>query len=76
MSATETTLGSLHRKLAEAYERELASGELSPALLTSVAKFLKDNGITCEVGDQDMQKLAEKAGNVLDFPFDAKEASG
>ena len=50
MRATEDLLALLHGELAEGYLQELKrlreSGEdIPPALLTSIAKFLKDNGI-------------------------------
>lgn len=75
MAATESKLGKLHELLADAYINELKGEEITPALLTSVAKFLKDNGIEAVSDDPQMQKLAEEAGNVLDFPFDPKEAT-
>lgn len=46
------------------------------AFLSSAAKFLKDNNITCEAGDEQMGELKKAAGNILNFPFDAKEAQG
>lgn len=72
MAAKEEQLGRLHQLLTDAYIKELERGEdLSPALLTSISKFLKDNNIDCE-GEKDeaLQKLKTAAGdNVRQFPF-------
>ena len=47
--ATEDQLGALHKLVAEIYHQELLKEEIAPALLTSAAKFLKDNDITAIV---------------------------
>lgn len=69
MSAKETLLGDLHQKLAEAYLRELEGQEVTPALLTSIAKFLKDNGIQAEVGEEGMHELKKAAQSATVYPF-------
>lgn len=81
MSAKESTLGDLHLLLTDGYraelQRQMAAGEVSPALLTSISKFLKDNGIQAEVGDESMNGLKSQSADLLKFPFDAlKEARG
>lgn len=84
MAANQITLESLHDLLAKEYIKQLEDGTLvldkdgeqvalspSPALLTSIAKFLKDNGIDCDPAENpQMGALREAAGDVLQFPFD------
>lgn len=74
--ATEQELADLHAYLAKAYKRELQKDDISPTLLTSVANFLKHNGISC-VPDEDeyMQSLKSAAENAMSFPFNPDEQS-
>jgi len=72
--ATEKDLADLHAALTKAYERELSKDDISPTLLTSVANFLKHNGISC-IPDEDehMQSLKTAAENAMNFPFNPDE---
>lgn len=45
MSATEDLLGTLHEAVAKTLLDKVLSGEATPAELSTVVKFLKDNGI-------------------------------
>lgn len=69
----------LHGKLAKTYEAMLENlplDEIPPSLLTSIANFLKHNGIVCEaeVGDDDqLNRLRDVARDKL-YPFDPDEA--
>lgn len=75
--ATEKELAGLHSHLAKAYKRMLQGDDLSPALLTSVANFLKHNGISCDVNDDDtMMALRDRAKEALKYPFDPHEDTG
>lgn len=70
MPAKENTLGTLHETVAQKYIDMLKDPEeCTPALLSSAIKFLKDNGITCEAGDGQMDDLSKKAAEVLKFPY-------
>lgn len=73
--ATDQELAALHGKLAKAYQRALENEEVSPALLTSAANFLKNNGISCvTTEDDELKQLREKVTEKMAFPFDPKEA--
>ena len=75
MAAKETRLGSLHELVAETFIRQLENPEaITPALLSAATKFLKDNGIEAELGDEQMEQLKESMGNVTNFPFNPKTA--
>jgi len=76
MAAKEQKLGKLHELLTDHFIKALKSLDagkelnledtimvgLSPALLGVMAKFLKDNEITCQVGDEgsDIAKLRDQ----------------
>jgi hypothetical protein len=73
MAAKEGTLGILHERIAQ---RMLAllddpEAEIKAADLAVMVKFLKDNGINCDVEESEATKaLAAKASaTVLQFPF-------
>lgn len=74
MPAKDSLLGTLHEQLAAKYIAALKDPEAPPALLTSAAKFLKDNGIVCEVGDEQMDELRKQTATVLQMPFRVSEA--
>lgn len=75
MAASEKLLGQLHDLLAKGMLQELqeqmANGEIKPALLTSIAKFLKDNGMECNPSEDNevVSALRNEASNVLKLPF-------
>lgn len=73
MPAKENLLGTLHEKVTQAFIDDVTSPERTPATLSAAVKFLKDNGIQCEAGDPEMDKLADKVSNVTAFPFNPKE---
>lgn len=74
--ATEQELADLHAALTKAYQRELSKDEISPTLLTSVANFLKHNGISCVPDeDEEMSSLRDAAKNAMSFPFNPEETS-
>lgn len=75
MAAKLTALEQLHELVAQGYteelRRQMANGEITPALLTSASKFLKDNGVDVDPEENDQMKgLKAVAGDVLKFPFD------
>jgi hypothetical protein len=77
MKATEKLLGELHSALAQTYLEQLKhyedAGEPAPAtLLTSIANFLRQNGIQAESDDEDtgMGELREQTKTHLNYPFD------
>jgi len=74
--ATEQELADLHADLAKAYRRALQGEEVSPALLTSVANFLKHNNISADPEEDDTLKdLREQAREKVVYPFDPNEAT-
>lgn len=69
-TATEDFLGQLHQMTAEKMMAMLGSPELKAADLAVIVKFLKDNNIQCDIGNESMRKLAAVASdNVRQFPF-------
>ena len=78
--ATEDTLGALHGLIADTYAEQIkalvAAGEpVPPALLTSAAKFLKDNGVDAPAStSKKLDRLAQTLpsmddlDNVVGFP--------
>ena len=61
MEDMEELLRGLHTKLAEKMEKAITSDEVTPATLTAIAKFLKDNGIVHVPKSLDaLQEAAEK----------------
>ena len=75
--ATDDLMDALHGALAQTYidqlKAALASGEgISPALLTSAAKFLKDNGIDRPARDgnqiDELADLLPEIADVINFP--------
>jgi hypothetical protein len=74
MAAKESRLALLHEKLTEAFLQMLEDpGEegLKAAELTAIAKFLKDNNITCEIDKNPrLKELKDRVtDNVTRFPF-------
>ena len=78
MEDMEVLLRGLHTKLAEKMEKAITSKDVTPATLTAIAKFLKDNNIVHVPKSLDaLQVAAEKyegMGDKLDEP-DAKQLS-
>lgn len=78
MKLDDSILAQLHGDLADAYAEALRKfkeeGEVPPAnLLTSIANFLKHNGITCGVGTDDeesLKRLRAQAESATEYPFD------
>lgn len=65
----------LHGKLAKKYLtmlEEIPVEEMSPALLTSIAKFLKDNHIEAGVGNADMTDLEKAMKEMANLPYDGE----
>ncbi len=65
----------LHGKLAKKYLamlEETPVEEMSPALLTSIAKFLKDNHIEAGVGNADMSDLEKAWKDMANLPYDGE----
>ena len=55
------TLNNIHDLLATHYKNKLTSGELSPAELTAINNFLKQNDITADVVEsKPMMNLVEE----------------
>jgi len=70
VAAKETKLGKLHETVAQKYIDALNNPEeCTAAMLSSAVKFLKDNDITCEADDPQMDELKGQASNVLKMPF-------
>lgn len=67
MSASESLLGLLHLALAEDLTKRLSSGEATAADRAVIAKFLKDNAITCAPSETNaLGELARKAAERAD----------
>lgn len=67
MSASESLLGLLHLALAEDLTDRLKSGEATAADRAVIAKFLKDNAITCAPSeDNALGELARRAAERSD----------
>lgn len=66
--ASESTLNSLHEKLAQHFVDKLDSGEITSSDTANIIKFLANNNITANIekGD-DLDKVAEK---IFDTDFD------
>jgi len=65
----------LHGKLAKKYLDILENTpleEMSPAYLTSISKFLKDNRIEAGVGNADMTDLEKAMQDMQDMPYDGE----
>lgn len=65
----------LHGKLAKMYLavlEETPVEDMSPALLTSIAKFLKDNHIEAGVGNADMTDLEKAMKEMANLPYDGE----
>jgi len=65
----------LHGKLAKKYLDILENTpleEMSPAYLTSISKFLKDNHIEAGVGNADMTDLEKAMKDMQDMPYDGE----
>jgi len=80
MAGSESQLGELHGILTAALAAELktqaAKGELNPAFVGQVIKFLKDNNIQATDEDPAMKALKATYGKSLqDFPFDPAAAN-
>ena len=68
----------LHGKLAAKYLDVLENTpleDLSPAYLTSIAKFLKDNNIEAGVGNADMTDLEKAMKDMAAMPYDGEVPS-
>lgn len=59
--ATTNKLGELHGAVANALTERILSGEASAADFGAAIKFLKDNAITADVGDNDHLKQLQEA---------------
>ena len=83
-TASEKAMQALHKMVAEGYVEGLKT-DMSPAMLSSASKFLKDNLVIMvpesqgameaaaeAFGDRDFDEPEDK--KVLDFPSQAKEA--
>jgi hypothetical protein len=65
----------LHGKLAAKYLDVLENTpleELSPAYLTSISKFLKDNHIEAGIGNADMTDLEKAMRDMENLPYDGE----
>jgi len=62
----------LHEKLAETMLDQLRGEEISPAMLSSIAKFLKDNHIECTGGDTDVTEFEKALKEMNDLPYDGE----
>lgn len=61
-SATPDELGSLHAIIAKELKARIQSGEATAADISNAIKFLKDNGISCDVNDDaNLKYLADEA---------------
>lgn len=69
-SATSDALGSLHAVVAKELRARIESGEATAADISNAIKFLKDNGISCDVNDYD--NLKHIADEVPVFLSDAE----
>lgn len=73
--ASLTLMEMLHGKLAKKYLamlEETPVEDMSPALLTSIAKFLKDNHIEAGVGNADMTDLEKAMKEMANLPYDGE----
>ena len=70
-----TLMEQLHGSLAAKYLEILDSmplEDLSPAYLTSIAKFLKDNHIEATAGNADLTQLEKAMREMADLPYDGE----
>lgn len=65
MAAKKSELGRLHQLVTQAFcegiEKDIEDSVVNPALLSSAAKFLKDNEITADIKEEDdLKTLRQK----------------
>ena len=65
-TADENFMKALHKKVAEAYVKGLED-DMSPAMLSSVSKFLKDNLVVMVPESQGALEIAAEAFNNREF---------
>lgn len=60
MKGDRGTLDKLHKAVTDVLLEELGKEEVNAAMLKVATGFLKDNNITCDTGDGDMDDLRDR----------------